>query len=57
MHLTPQERDKLLIFVAGELARARQGPRPQAQRPRGHRPDHLATCWSWPATARASPRS
>ena len=24
MHLTPQERDKLLIFVAGELARARK---------------------------------
>jgi urease subunit gamma len=24
MHLTPQERDKLLIHVAGELARARQ---------------------------------
>ncbi len=24
MHLTPQERDKLLIFVAAELARARQ---------------------------------
>jgi urease subunit gamma len=25
MHLTPQERDKLLIFVAAELARARRG--------------------------------
>ncbi len=24
MHLTPQERDKLLIFVAAELARARR---------------------------------
>ena len=24
MHLTPQERDKLLIFMAGELARARK---------------------------------
>ena len=24
MHLTPQERDKLLIFVAGEVARARK---------------------------------
>jgi urease subunit gamma len=24
MHLTPQERDKLLIFVAAELARARK---------------------------------
>jgi urease subunit gamma len=24
MHLTPQERDKLLIFVAGELARKRK---------------------------------
>lgn len=24
MHLTPQERDKLLIFVAAEVARARQ---------------------------------
>jgi urease subunit gamma len=24
MHLTPQERDKLLIFVAGEVARARR---------------------------------
>ena len=24
MHLTPQERDKLLIFVAGEIARARK---------------------------------
>ena len=24
MHLTPQERDKLLIFVAGELAKARK---------------------------------
>lgn len=24
MHLTPQERDKLLIFVAGELARGRK---------------------------------
>ena len=24
MHLTPQERDKLLIFTAGELARARK---------------------------------
>jgi urease subunit gamma len=24
MHLTPQERDKLLIFLAGELARARK---------------------------------
>jgi urease subunit gamma len=24
MHLTPQERDKLLIFVAGELARSRK---------------------------------
>jgi urease subunit gamma len=24
MHLTPQERDKLLIFVAGELAKARR---------------------------------
>jgi urease gamma subunit len=24
MHLTPQERDKLLIFTAGELARKRQ---------------------------------
>jgi len=24
MHLTPQERDKLLIFMAGELARARR---------------------------------
>ena len=24
MHLTPQERDKLLIHVAGELARARR---------------------------------
>jgi urease subunit gamma len=25
MHLSPPERDKLLIFVAGELARARNG--------------------------------
>jgi urease subunit gamma len=25
MHLSPQERDKLLIHVAGELARARRG--------------------------------
>ncbi len=25
MHLTPQERDKLLIFVAAELARSRRG--------------------------------
>ncbi len=25
MHLTPQEKDKLLIHVAGELARARKG--------------------------------
>lgn len=25
MHLTPQERDKLLIFVAAELAKARRG--------------------------------
>ena len=25
MHLTPQERDKLLIHVAGELAKARKG--------------------------------
>jgi urease subunit gamma len=25
MHLSPQERDKLLIFVAAELARARRG--------------------------------
>ncbi|MFO0969623.1 MAG: urease subunit gamma [Gemmataceae bacterium] len=25
MHLSPQERDKLLIFTAGELARARRG--------------------------------
>jgi urease subunit gamma len=25
MHLTPQERDKLLIYVAAELARARRG--------------------------------
>ena len=25
MHLTPQERDKLLIYVAGELARSRKG--------------------------------
>jgi urease subunit gamma len=25
MHLTPHERDKLLIFVAAELARARKG--------------------------------
>jgi urease subunit gamma len=25
MHLSPQERDKLLIFLAGELARARKG--------------------------------
>ena len=24
MHLTPQERDKLMIFMAGELARARK---------------------------------
>ena len=24
MHLTPQERDKLLIFVAAELARSRK---------------------------------
>jgi urease subunit gamma len=24
MHLTPQERDKLLIYVAGDLARARR---------------------------------
>ena len=24
MHLTPQERDKLLIYLAGELARARK---------------------------------
>jgi len=24
MHLTPQERDKLLIYLAGELAKARQ---------------------------------
>ena len=24
MHLTPQERDKLLIFTAGELAKARK---------------------------------
>ncbi len=25
MHLTPQERDKLLIFMAAEVARARKG--------------------------------
>jgi urease subunit gamma len=25
MHLTPQERDKLLIFLAAEVARARKG--------------------------------
>src|SRR5437660_3806960 len=25
MHLTPQERDKLLVFVAGEVAKARKG--------------------------------
>jgi urease subunit gamma len=25
MHLTPQERDKLLIFVAAEVAKARKG--------------------------------
>src|SRR5436309_15459656 len=25
MHLTPQERDKLLIFVAAQLARSRRG--------------------------------
>ena len=29
MHLTPQERDKLLIFVAAELARASTMPRMQ----------------------------
>ena len=34
MHLTPREQEKLLIFVAADLAR-RRGPRPQAELPRG----------------------
>ncbi len=36
MRLTPTERDRLLLFTAAELARARKATRPAAQRPRGH---------------------
>ena len=31
MHLTPREQEKLMIFVASELARKRQRPRPEAE--------------------------
>ena len=40
MHLTPREQDKLLVFVAAEVARRRRGPRAQAQLPRGAGADH-----------------
>ena len=40
MNLSPQERDKLLIFVAAQVAKDRKAPRAEAQRPRGHGSDH-----------------
>ena len=43
MHLSPQERDKLLIFVAAQVATARKERGPQTQRSRGHRTDHGGT--------------
>ena len=40
MNLSPQERDKLLIFVAAQVARATQETRPETECPRGDGPDH-----------------
>ena len=57
MHLTPQERDKLLIFVAGEVARARKARGLEAEPAGGHGLDLLRQCRRWLATARAWPRS
>ena len=40
MHLTPRERDKLLIFMAAQLARRRLDRGVKTERARSHRPHH-----------------